>query len=116
LGRLLWYVPNAESSSSYCSADLTPEDGGVLELSFGSTIHKQPFREEFNYYFTLDSPPLPLPDAPRRARVHGSENELTYRLEGFFNLPQARQSAAEDWHEFRRLFPHSGVSDTRTTG
>ena len=81
IGRQFPHVRDSEVSGFCCSTEILPEDGGAFELVFGHALLNRAFREGYNQYFTVDA--LPLPEAERRERVHGSRHEALFRLEGF---------------------------------
>jgi SAM-dependent methyltransferase len=104
LGSLFPYVPESAQRRFRCAATISPDDGGVFELGFGHVLLNRAFHERYNHYFTVDS--LPLPEPARRRRVHGSDDEGTFRLEGFSaycKLDRALWQFGKSLNDFPRI-------------
>jgi SAM-dependent methyltransferase len=87
LAQLLWFLPEAGSSGFRCRVEVDTKPlfaSGHVELQLRSADTGKPFDPELSYYLPdVAADTLPFPDAPRRTRVHGSDREMGFRLEGY---------------------------------
>jgi SAM-dependent methyltransferase len=87
LSQLLWFLPNAGDSGFRCRVEVDTRAlfaSGHVELQLRSSETGAPFDAETSYYVPdVEADRVPFPDGPRRARVHGSEREMGFRLEGY---------------------------------
>ena len=86
LREAMWYVPEGLASGFVCRMhrrleEVCPNGSGVLKFIDKQT--GQPLREEHNYYYDARKVGPELPPPSLRARVHGSANGRSFRLEGY---------------------------------
>lgn len=86
IGQLFWFVPEARRSGFVCRCDLRADDVSLDCVRFDYVDGRtgEPFTDAHSVFHpsrSADYPPLP--DGPRRRRVHGAENEDAFVLEGF---------------------------------
>jgi SAM-dependent methyltransferase len=102
IARIFWFVPEAGQSGFVCRGRVAPVSTanlpiGAIEISrliAGAAAHDHGAP---NYYYLDPSRDvLPIPDAGRRARVHGGTSESSFRLEGFTTFVKLRQ-ALRQW-------------------
>jgi 2-polyprenyl-3-methyl-5-hydroxy-6-metoxy-1,4-benzoquinol methylase len=75
IGHMYWYRPKAAKSGFTCNA---------RAFKYINPQTNQPWREEHNYYyFNPEAEIPPVPDKERRMRVHGSSDEVGFRLHGY---------------------------------
>ena len=86
LEKVFWYIPRSEMSGLVCRTTLRADtflDGHAV-LKYINERTEQPVREDHSYYYPDPAKDeAPFPDPERRRRVHGSDDEGTFRLEGY---------------------------------
>ena len=85
VGQVFWFKPGADNAAFRCRTAITRDEvsrNGCATLKCVDRETGLPFREEFNWYYPVDSDAPPLPDARRRKRVAGNESAAAFRLEG----------------------------------
>jgi len=111
VGQIFWYIPNSWKSGFVCRAYLSTEEvfaNGYAVFKFINSNTGLPFNEKHNYYYCdpLADKPL-LPDSERRKRVHGNEDEITFRLEGYSTYMKLklamRRLFGRDYGDFSRI-------------
>ena len=81
---VFWYSPHSEKSGFSCRSKLTKEEAlanGPVVFKFVNNETRQSINDNQNYYYFEDN--LILPDARRRKRVHGNEDEVMFRFIGY---------------------------------
>ena len=109
LGRLFWHTKGSEKGGFRCKlkgATNKLANCQCLDFSYVNTESKIPYKESQNIYFHRDQSQA-LPPAAYRARVHGSEHEASFLLEGSSNFEKTRRAllkyAGKDYREFNRI-------------
>jgi SAM-dependent methyltransferase len=109
--RLFWYVPNALHTGFMCRTHLTRREKDILTPYVLSYVDKRtgghinPLHDYFCYYTPEDRFAFPPPQ--NRRRVHGSEDESAFRLEGYSTFQKLRRVLKErmgrDFGDFKSI-------------
>ncbi len=104
------YLPGMRQGFGFVCRSRFPErtcpPDGFIRISYTNLKTSRPFRDDHDYYFPTREE-FPLPPPGNRKRVHGSDFEISFRLEGyssFVKLGQAVQDAFQaGLGDFRRI-------------
>src|SRR6185436_1749567 len=111
IGQAFWYVPAAADSGFHCRMQVSREQvfaNGFATFNLLDTLTGRPFDSRHDCYsYDIRNDRLPFPDAQRRVRVHGGEDDVSFRLEGyslFIKLRLAlRRIFGKDYDSFGRI-------------
>jgi len=92
--RLFWFVPGARESGFECRTELREDELSREAVRFDYVDGRtgKPFTDAQAVFYpgpSVEYPPLP--DGPRRRRVHGAENEDAFVLEGYSSFVKLRR-------------------------
>jgi len=108
IGRHFWYVPDGHMSGFYCHSENLPKSFKEIgAMAFGCRHdEKLPSNQNYYAYYCLNER-IPLPPAANRSRVHGSDNELSYLVQGYSAFVKLELALQEQlglqYKNFRRI-------------